>query len=160
MKVAVITISDRAYRGVYEDLSGPEIISILTDSLQDNVTVDRMVVPDEAARIEEALESFSAGVSPADVILTTGGTGIGPRDITPDVCRSWCDRELPGIAEILRSESYRETPTAMLSRGYAGMKGATIVINFPGSLKAVRLCTRLIIPVITHAEAMIRGEGH
>ncbi len=81
-------------------------------------------------------------------------------DITPDISRDWCDKELPGIAEMLRSESYKETVHAVLSRGYAGLKNNTVLINFPGSVKAVRLCTRLILPVLSHAPSMFSGDGH
>lgn len=160
MKVAVITISDRASKGIYEDLSGPEIEVLLTESFGEEITVMKKIIPDDAKAIQKVLDEFGTGENPADFILTTGGTGIGPRDLTPDITAAWCEKELPGIAEILRAESYRETPSAMLSRGYAGIKETTIVVNFPGSVKAVRLCTRLMIPVIAHAGPMIRGEGH
>ena len=88
------------------------------------------------------------------------GTGISPRDVTPEATRRFCERELPGIAEMLRARSYEETPMAVLSRGCAGLKGRTIVVNFPGSLKAASLCVRLLIPVMEHALSMLRGEGH
>jgi len=153
--VTVITVSDRASRGEYEDLSGPEIESIVLKNYP-QCRVNRIIVPDEADEIRKALETALGD----DYILTTGGTGISPRDLTPDVCREFCVKELPGIAEILRSESYRETPQAMLSRGYAGLKDQTIVVNFPGSVKAVRLCTRVLIPIMDHSSKMFRGEGH
>ena len=155
MTVSVITISDRAFRGEYEDLSGPEIVSILRGSLGD-VTIRTEIVPDEANALTAAFER-SAG---ADFILTTGGTGISDRDITPETTRRYCDRALPGVSEALRAESYRETPAAVLSRGEAGMKGRTIIVNFPGSVRAARLCTRVLVPVMEHAVGMARGEGH
>ena len=155
MKVAVITISDRASAGVYEDLSGAEIEHLLRTGLPDAV-VTRDIVPDEEDRIRDALRSNGD----ADYIFTTGGTGIGPRDITPDVTRSFCDRELPGVAEMLRAESFRETRNAVFSRGYAGVRGGCIVVNFPGSVKAVRLCVRCMLPVMEHGVRMLRGEGH
>jgi molybdopterin adenylyltransferase len=157
MKVAVITISDRASRGEYEDLSGPEIERLLREALP-AVVVGRAVVPDEQQRIRAALEAAAA--DGPDFILTTGGTGISPRDLTPQATRAFCDTELPGIAEALRAASLRETPSAMLSRGYAGMHGTIIVVNFPGSLKAVRLCLATLLPVMGHALKMVRGEGH
>ena len=156
MKVAVITISDRASRGEYEDLSGPEIEKILREFLGEPLEVERVIVPDEAAAIIEALDGFQD----ADAIITTGGTGIGPRDITPEVSRTWCDKEVAGIAEVLRFESYKETPHAMLSRGFAGIRGKTLLVNFPGSVKAVRLCTRVLVPALKHAPGMILGGGH
>lgn len=155
MTVCVITISDRASRGQYEDRSGPEIVSILREALNDS-EIRREVVPDEIQAISDAFDRHTD----ADFILTTGGTGISSRDVTPEATRSYCERELPGIAEILRAESYRETPTAVLSRGIAGIRGNTIIVNFPGSVKAVRLCTGVLIPIMEHALSMLRGEGH
>jgi molybdopterin adenylyltransferase len=155
VRVSVITISDRASRGEYEDRSGPEIERLLREGLE-GVKLAREVVPDEIPAITSALHRHRG----ADFILTTGGTGISPRDVTPEATRGFCERELPGIAEMLRAQSYQETPTAVLSRGFAGARGNTIVVNFPGSLKAVRLCTQLLIPIMEHALAMLRGEGH
>ena len=155
MKVRVITISDRASKGIYADESGPEILRIIREAYP-SAEMDIAVVPDEKARIIEAFDS----ARDADFILTTGGTGISPRDVTSEATRAWCDYELPGIAETLRAESYRETPQAMLSRGTAGVKGNTVVVNFPGSIKAVRLCTKTILPILDHAPAMLRGKGH
>jgi molybdopterin adenylyltransferase len=153
--VSVITISDRASRGEYPDRSGPEIATILRESFPEaRIAVE--VVPDEADVIVAAFERHRQ----ADFILTAGGTGISNRDVTPEVTRDYCERELPGIAEAMRAESYRETPTAVFSRGVAGIKGNTIIVNFPGSVKAVRLCTRVLIPVMEHALSMLRGEGH
>lgn len=160
MKVVVITVSDRASGGEYEDLSGPEIKQILTEHFGDELDCRIEIVPDEKPRILAALEKAESDKPAADAIISTGGTGIGPRDITPDISRQWCDKELPGISELLRRESYKETVHAVLSRGYAGLKNQTLLINFPGSVKAVRLCTKLIIPVLTHAPSMIRGGGH
>lgn len=155
MTVCVITISDRASRGQYQDLSGPEIVSILREAFAGS-EIRREVVPDEMQAITQAFE----GHTDADFVLTTGGTGISSRDVTPEATRGYCERELPGIAEALRAESYRETPTAVLSRGVAGIRGNTIIVNFPGSVKAVRLCTRVLIPIMEHALSMLRGEGH
>lgn len=156
MKVAVITVSDRAYAGVYEDLSGPEIEKVLAAGLGDALTVERTIVPDEADALIQAFDAYSG----FDAIITTGGTGIGPRDITPEASRQWCEKEVEGIAEILRLESYRETPNAMLSRGFSGIRGKTLLVNFPGSVKAVRLCAKVLLPALEHAPAMIEGGGH
>jgi molybdenum cofactor synthesis domain-containing protein len=114
------------------------------------------VVPDETTAIVAAFQRHRQ----ADFILTTGGTGVSSRDVTPEATRGYCQRELPGIAEVLRAESYNETPTAVLSRGVAGIKGNTIIVNFPGSVKAVRLCTRVLIPVMEHALSMLHGGDH
>ncbi|MEN6621858.1 MAG: MogA/MoaB family molybdenum cofactor biosynthesis protein [Smithella sp.] len=155
MKVTVITISDRASKGIYEDLSGPAIEKIIKESIND-AEVSRIIVPDEKDDILKALKTASS----CDFILTTGGTGLSARDITPEICEEYCDRSLPGIAEILRSESYKETPNAMLSRGYAGIKGKTVIVNFPGSVKAVTMCTKVLLPAMSHAVKMIDNEGH
>jgi molybdopterin adenylyltransferase len=155
VKVAVITISDRASRGEYEDLSGPEIEKEIL-LRHPGAEVTRRLVPDERQDIQAALDS-SAGV---DFILTTGGTGISPRDVTPEVTMQFCDREVPGIAEMLRALSYAETPAAVLSRGYAGLHGKTMVVNFPGSVKAVCLCMKVLGPIMDHAVRMLGGEGH
>ncbi len=155
MTITIITVSDRASRGEYDDLSGPEIAGILRESYPD-CHIERTIVPDEK---EDILRAFE-GAAGDDYILTTGGTGLSPRDITPDVTKTYCDRELPGISEILRRESYRETPHAMLSRGYSGLKGSTVIVNFPGSVKAVKLCTKILVPIMEHCRKMLRGEGH
>ena len=154
MKVTVITVSDRASKGIYEDISGPKNEEILKENIE-NIQIEKIIVPDEKNEILGALQNAEA-----DFIITTGGTGISNRDITPEICENFCDKNLPGIAEILRFESYKETPMAMLSRGYAGMKNQTIIVNFPGSVKAVALCTKVIIPTMKHAIKMFKGEGH
>ena len=155
MKVTVITLSDRASKGIYEDLSGPKIEEILKKKIE-NIQIKKIIIPDEK---EELFKTLEQNLN-SDFIITTGGTGISERDITPDVCRIFCDKELPGISEIIRFESYKETSMAMLSRGYSGMKGKTIIVNFPGSVKAVILCTKVLSQIMEHALKMIRGEGH
>jgi len=155
MKILVITISDRAYRGEYEDLSGPAVKTVLEGALT-GAEVEVVIVPDEPEEIERALESGLAGAA----IITTGGTGLGPRDITPEVTERFCDRPVPGISEMLRAESLRETPNAALSRGYAGMKGRTLIVNIPGSVNGASFCAGLLAPLLSHAEGMISGEGH
>ena len=155
MKVTVITISDRASKGIYQDISGPAIAEILKEGIAD-VEISRIIVPDEKSEILKALNDAAS----ADFILTTGGTGLSKRDITPEICEQYCDSSLPGISEILRSESYKETPHAILSRGYAGIKNKTVIVNFPGSVKAVTLCTKILLPVMGHAIKMINNEGH
>ena len=155
MRVAVITISDRASAGIYEDVSGPQIESMLKERFP-NAEISRIVVADE----EQAIVDAFNGQAAADYIFTTGGTGISPRDVTPETTKKYCENELPGISELLRAESYKQTVNAIFSRGYAGVKGRTIIVNFPGSIKAVRLCTAVMMPVMEHGLKMLRGEGH
>ena len=155
MTVAVITVSDRASEGRCEDISGPELERALLERFP-GAAVTRRIVPDEQDRITAALEECLG----ADFILTTGGTGISPRDVTPEATRRFCEKELPGVSEALRAASLKETPAAMLSRGFAGLRGSTVVVNFPGSPKAVRLCVEVITPIMEHAGRMLRGEGH
>ena len=155
MRVAVITISDRASRGEYADASGPEIEKEVKNRFAD-AAVSRRIVADDSDDILAALRAAEG----ADFILTTGGTGISPRDVTPEATRRFIERELPGISESLRAHSLAETPAAVLSRGVAGLKGGSIVVNFPGSVRAVRLCMNVLGPVMEHALRMVRGEGH
>ena len=155
MKILVVTISDRASRGEYEDLSGPAVKEILEEEIA-GADIEVVVVPDEEADIRRALES---GLGFAAVI-TTGGTGLGPRDITPEVTERFCDRSAPGISEMLRAESLKETRNAALSRGYSGMKSRTLFVNIPGSVRGASFCARLLAPLFIHAEGMISGEGH
>ncbi len=155
MDILVITVSDRAFNGVYEDLSGPAIKSVIHESFPEaNVNIE--IVPDEKEHILGALENGLVG----DFIFTTGGTGIGPRDITPDITETFCDKMIPGIAETLRRESYKETPQAMLSRAVAGIRGKTVVVNFPGSLKGASFCMETVLPLLHHAIKMRDGAGH
>ncbi len=155
MRVSVVTVSDRASRGEYEDLSGPEIERILREALPE-IEILRFVVPDEIPSITGAFEASGN----ADWILTTGGTGPGPRDVTPEATRAWIDREVPGLAEALRAESWKETRNAAFSRGIAGLRGAQYVVNLPGSVKAVRLCAAILAPLLEHGLRMAAGEGH
>jgi molybdenum cofactor synthesis domain-containing protein len=155
LEVAVITVSDRAFRGEYQDISGPTIVDIITESSVD-ANVSLTIVPDDKAQIRTAiLQNIGK-----DYIITTGGTGISSKDITPDVTQEICDRAVPGVAEMLRLESYKQTKNAIFSRGYCGTRDNTIIINFPGSVKAVTLCTQLILPIIEHGKKMLHGEKH
>jgi molybdopterin adenylyltransferase len=155
LEILVLTISDRASRGVYADESGPAIERILRERFPD-AGIARRIVADE---ISEIVETFKNSLH-CDFILTTGGTGLSSRDVTPEATASFCDRLIPGIVEILRAESWKQTPQAMLSRGTAGQKGKTLLVNFPGSVKAAEFCTRLLLPVMEHAQRMISGNGH
>jgi molybdopterin adenylyltransferase len=155
LKVAVITVSDRAARGEYADLSGPRICEILEQRLP-GAAISLTVVADEAAEITRAIHDNLD----RDYILTCGGTGLSPRDITPETCARICDRAIPGISEWLRRESEKVTPHAVFSRAYSGMKGGTIIVNFPGSLRGAELCATLLAGVMPHGLDMVRGGGH
>jgi len=155
LEVAVITVSDRAFRGEYRDISGPTIVNIISESsIEANLLLT--IVPDDKNQLRTTI-LHNIG---KDYIITTGGTGISPRDITPDVTREICERDVPGIAEMLRFESYKQNKNAVFSRSYCGIKGNTMIINFPGSVKAVKLCTQLILPVMEHGKKMILGGKH
>lgn len=155
LAIAVITVSDRAFKGEYQDMSGPTIVDLITEKKKD-ADVTLTIVPDDRALIKQAIQDNIG----KDYIITTGGTGIGPRDFTVDVTKEICQKELPGIAELLRRESYKETKFAVFSRGYAGIRNKTIIINFPGSVKAVTLCSKLILPLLDHGVEMIKGGKH
>ncbi|MBN1150982.1 MogA/MoaB family molybdenum cofactor biosynthesis protein [candidate division WOR-3 bacterium] len=155
MKVSVITISDRAYAGVYEDLSGPEIENVIKEAYP-KAQIKRGIVPDEEKSI---LKAFKENYD-CDFIFTSGGTGISERDVTPDVTKKYCERELPGLSTAILVESLKETPNAMLSRLYAGTKGRTIIVNFPGSVKAAKLCAGVVAKIMPHALKMFLGESH
>lgn len=155
MLIAVVTVSDRASRGIYADLSGPAVEEALLAAIPGAV-VEREIVPDEIEAIQAAFERHTE----AEWILTTGGTGPSPRDLTPEATRGFCDRLLPGISEYLRAHSLEETPTAVFSRGEAGMRGPQFIVNFPGSVRGARFCARLLAPLMEHGSAMARGEGH
>lgn len=155
MRVLVLTISDRASAGEYDDQSGPALEQVLRDQL-DEVDVRRAIVPDDARQIEAAM----ADGLDCDVILTTGGTGLGPRDITPEVTERFSDKLVPGLAELLRTESLKETPHAVLSRATAGQRGSTLVVNLPGSVRGASFGARVLAPILPHAVKMMAGKGH
>ena len=152
--VGVLTISDKGFQGQREDLSGPAIRRLVE---QGGGQVARyLVLPDEHAEIARTLATW-ADEGVLDVVLTTGGTGLSPRDVTPEATKEVVRREVPGIAEALRSESLKKTPMAMLSRGIAGVRGRTLIVNLPGSPKAVAECLEVLLPVLSHAVETLRG---
>ena len=153
MKAAILTVSDRASRGEREDASGKAI----TEALGDIEIAARQVVPDEKGAIAEALARLVDDVG-ADLVLTTGGTGIAPRDVTPEATREVIDFEIPGLAEMMRVRSFEITPHAMLSRAVAGARGRSLVVNLPGSPKGARECLEIIMPAIPHAIELLRGD--
>jgi molybdopterin adenylyltransferase len=155
LRIAVVTISDRASRGEYEDRSGPEIEKIFSGAWPE-AEISLQVSSDDEEAITDAFERAAS----ADWIVTSGGTGPSPRDRAPEATRAWIDREVPGIAEALRAASLSETAYAVFSRGIAGMRGAQFVVNLPGSPRAARLCAGILAPLLEHGIAMAHGEGH
>ncbi|MBI2954106.1 MAG: MogA/MoaB family molybdenum cofactor biosynthesis protein [Chloroflexi bacterium] len=155
-KAAVITISDRGFRGERtEDLSGQEIEKALKD-IGIDVAVYR-VIPDEKIVIAETLTTL-VDDQYIDLILTTGGTGLGPRDVTPEATLAVIDREVPGIPTAMLIDGLTKTPRAMLSRAVAGVRRESLIVNLPGSPKAVREGLAVVIPVVAHALAIIKGQ--
>ncbi|MEW5845048.1 MAG: molybdenum cofactor synthesis domain-containing protein [Bacteroidota bacterium] len=157
-KVKVITLSDRASRGEYEDLSGPEVAKLIGEffsSIAWQYELHSEIIPDDADLLENRLTE--ARNAQYDLLLTTGGTGIGPRDITPDVVRRLLDKEIPGIMEHIRLKYGAEKPNALLSRGVAGLMGTTFVYTLPGSVKAVREYMAEIAKVQKHLFLMLMG---
>lgn len=151
----ILTISDKGSRGEREDLSGPEIreaISLLPARVE-----AYEVVPDEEGIIAEKLIDY-ADRKRLDLILTTGGTGLSPRDVTPEATRKVLDKEIPGLPEAMRAEGLKITPLAILSRAAAGIRGCSLIINLPGSPRAVRENLAVILPVLKHALEKVQGD--
>jgi molybdopterin adenylyltransferase len=156
IKAAVVTLSDKASAGLREDGSGPLLKELLLAMGTD--VYDPVVIPDEQRQIENVLMTL-ADVEGCDLILTTGGTGLAPRDRTPEATRVVIDRLAPGFVEAMRARSLQVTPHAMLSRAVAGTRGKTLIINMPGSPKACREHFEVISPALEHAIETLRGEG-
>lgn len=153
MRAAVLTVSDGVHAGVREDASGDVLETLLRDEAFDVV---RRVVPDDGAEIAEAIRELvdDEGVR---LVLTTGGTGFAPRDVTPEATRSVLDREAPGLSEAIRADAFERTPHAMLSRGVAGLRGRSVVVNLPGSPGACRDGFAVIRPALTHSLELAVG---
>ena len=155
MRAAVMTVSDRSFRGERPDASGPTLKRLLGAAGAEVVEV--VLVPDDERIIVSTLIRL-ADFERCDLVVTTGGTGLSPRDVTPEATRHVIQRRLPGMEEAIRQESLRRTPYAMLSRGLAGVRGRTLIVNLPGSPKAVAECVAVIVPVLDHAVTLLRDE--
>lgn len=151
----VITISDKGFRGEREDKSGQEIIDMLKGAGID-VTCSK-IIPDEKDRIKEALVDFADKKS-TPLIITTGGTGVSPRDVTPDATLEVIDKEVPGMAEAMRHASIAITPHGMISRAVVGIRGKTLIVNLPGSPRAVRENLAVVLPALRHTVEKINGD--
>ncbi len=156
IRVGVITASDKGSRGEREDLSGPTLIKLVQEI--GGEVVEYVVLPDEQILLAEKMCLWADELS-LDLILTTGGTGFSMRDVMPEATLSVADRLVPGIAEVMRMESLKVTPKAMLSRAVAVLRKQTLIINMPGSPKAVRECFAAIAPAIPHGIQILKGEA-
>lgn len=157
MKIGRITVSDRASAGIYEDRSGPEIEKVLGEFFGNEAKFERALVPDEVEKISAMLKKFADELR-CDLVVTTGGTGIAARDVTPEATRPVLEKELPGFSEAMRMQSLARVKTAILSRALAGTRGRTLIVNLPGRPSAVRECLEILAPAIVEGMAHLRGE--
>lgn len=156
IRVGIITVSDKGSRGERQDLS-QGVIRELVDQINGQV-MEYIILPDEQPLLEEKLKEYSDEMN-LDLIFTTGGTGFAPRDITPEATVAVGDKMVPGIGEVMRSVSLQVTPRGMLSRGIAVIRKQTLIINLPGSPKAVRECLEAILPALGHGIEILKGEA-
>ena len=157
IKTAILTVSDSCAQGARTDVSGQTIKEMLAGG--DFELVEIAIVPDDRQIIAGALRHFS-NEQGAELVLTTGGTGLGPRDVTPEATADVCERMIPGLNELLRSEGFKKTPNAVLSRGVAGVHEGTLIVNLPGSPRGVRESLEIILSLLPHAVKMMHGGGH
>ena len=159
-KIGVVTVSDRASRGEYEDRGGPAVVEYLNATVTSEMKIISSVIPDERGLIEATFVKLS-DVENCDLIITTGGTGPAIRDVTPEATESVCDKMMPGFGELMRQVSLTKVPTAILSRQVAGIRssetGGTLIINLPGSPKAIAECLDAVFPAIPYCIDLIEG---
>jgi molybdopterin adenylyltransferase len=156
MKIARVTLSDRASAGIYQDESGPEIERLIAAHFAESIDWVRVLLPDDRLELERTLRRL-ADEERCALIVTTGGTGPSPRDVTPEATRAVLEKELPGFGEVMRQQSYARVKTAILSRATAGVRGRTLIINLPGRPSAVADCLPLLTPAIAEALDHIAG---
>jgi len=157
IRAVVITLSDACARGERVDESGAALVELLREMRAEVVATE--VLTDDLEPLVDKLRAY-AGRADVNLIATTGGTGFSPRDNTPEATRAVIERDAPGLAEAMRMETLRQTPTAMLSRGVCGIRAGTLIINFPGAPKAVRECFAVVRPVLGHAVTLLAGGSH
>ena len=155
-KIGIVTVSDRASAGVYEDLSGKAIIEVLNEYLTSEWEPVYEVIPDEQDVISATLIKM-ADEQNCSLIVTTGGTGPSKRDVTPEATEAVCDRMMPGFGELMRAESLKFVPTAILSRQTAGLRGDTLIVNLPGKPKSIRECLDAVFPAIPYCIDLMNG---
>ena len=155
-KIGIVTVSDRASAGIYEDLSGKAIIDTLNDYLTSDWQSEYRLIPDEQPLIEQTLREL-ADEQGCCLIVTTGGTGPAERDVTPEATEAVCDRMMPGFGELMRTESLKYVPTAILSRQTAGLRGSSLIINLPGKPKAIRQCLDAVFPAVPYCIDLMDG---
>jgi len=156
VKIGIINISDRASRGIYEDIPGKTIKSTLTDYLRSTFTTVYRVIPDEQDQIEANLIEM-ADIHNCCLIVTSGGTGPAVRDVTPEATTAVCEKMMPGFGELMRNVSLQYVPTAILSRQTAGIRGKSLIINLPGKPKAIRECLDAVFPAVPYCIDLIEG---
>ena len=155
-RIGILTVSDRAYRGVYEDLGGPAIHDYMSEVLTNDWTPAALVVPDELDAIQAALIEL-VDARGCSLVVTTGGTGPANRDITPEATEAVCEKMLPGFGELMRQVSLQFVPTAILSRQTAGVRGQALIVNLPGKPSAIRDCLDAVMPAIPYCIDLIEG---
>ncbi|HZP60327.1 MAG TPA: molybdopterin adenylyltransferase [Opitutaceae bacterium] len=156
VKIGVLNISDRAAAGVYEDTPGRAVVALLREWLTTPFETDYKIIPDERALIEAELQRL-ADEAGCGLVVTTGGTGPAPRDVTPEATAAVCEKILPGFGELMRTASLKFVPTAILSRATAGIRGRTLIVNLPGRPKAIRENLEAIFPAIPYCLDLIGG---
>lgn len=155
-RIGIVVVSDRASAGVYEDRGGPAIKECLADMLAGPYEIDFRMIPDERPVIESTLVEL-ADVMNCSLVVTTGGTGPAPRDVTPEATESVCEKMMPGFGEQMRAVSLRVVPTAILSRQTAGIRGRCLIINLPGKPSAIRDCLQAVFPAVPYCIDLIGG---
>lgn len=156
IKIGIITVSDRASAGVYEDISGKAIINTLNEYLTSNWEEVYKVIPDEQAIIEKTIIDMVDNQN-CCLVVTTGGTGPAKRDVTPEATEAVCNRMMPGFGELMRAESLKYVPTAILSRQTAGLRGSSLIVNLPGKPKSIRECLDVVFPAIPYCIDLMEG---